>query len=43
MCTMDEKRWSLYKWGGKKRNNPYGIYTTRIVFNVKCLKQHPYV
>jgi len=35
MCTMDEKRCSLYKWGSRKRNNPYGICTARIVFNVK--------
>jgi len=40
MCTMDEKKWSLYKWVGKKRNNPYGIYNAKIVFNVKYLKQH---
>jgi len=40
MCTMDEKRWYLYKWGGRKRTNPYGMCTIRIVFNVKCLKQH---
>jgi len=38
MCTMNEKRWSLYKWGVRKKNNAYEICTTRIVFNVKCLK-----
>jgi len=35
-----KKRWSLYNWGGRKRKNPYGIYTTRIVFNVKCMEQY---
>jgi len=34
MCTMDEKRWSFYYWGGRKRNNPYQICIARIVLNV---------
>jgi len=40
MCTMDEKRWSLYKWVGRKKNNPYRMCKVRMVFNVKCVKQH---
>ncbi len=23
MCIMDEKRWFLYKWGGRKGDNLY--------------------
>jgi len=43
MCIMDEKKKSLYKWNGRKQNNPYEISKVRIVFNVKCLKQCPHV
>jgi len=40
-CTsyVDERD-CLYTSGVVERNNSYGIYATRIMFNVKCLKQH---
>jgi len=39
MCTIDEKRWSLYRLSGRKWNNRYRICKVRNLFNVKCLKQ----
>ena len=38
MCTMDEKRKSLYKWGSIKIDKPYGIYKAKIGFNVSMFE-----